>query len=270
MRSLLLICYPGLFVPPLPPPVFLGRFADSFVSKRRAELETFLLRLCRIDAFTESDVYECFMHCNDTEFTTQRNEIDSNPTITNPATATLSLQKIYPKLKDLVIDSETSKFIKLKKNLQNIHEQMKVLDICGAKLHNHFNKISHEIPLYLNALKTLHSNEIKSDLFRDSIHCNDESKNKLPILPKYTLYFMELEKYTNKLKQIFDCVFFTNLSVQHKDIIAYNEIFKQYESNKKFYDRLSKAVEKWEEMEQKNKEKNIELKPNQIKQKEAD
>ena len=54
------------------------------------------------------------------------------------------------------------------------------------------------------------------------------------------------------------------------DVIAFLEIFKQYESNNRFYDKLCKAVEKWEEIEQNNLAKNIELKPNQEKQKEAD
>eukprot|EP01084_Bolivina_argentea_P172383 298608_1 len=270
LRNLLIICYPGLFVPPLPPPVFLGRFADSFIQKRRIELESFLLRLGSISPFIASDIYKCFMNTDNQQFTSRRQELDSNPSTTNPATATLELQKIYPNLKEYTPNTEIKPFRQLQKQLHAINEQMKIVDILGAKIHNYFNNISKDIPLYLNSLKTLYSNEIKSGLFRDQLGDDEKENIDAPILPKYTLFFMQFEKYINKCQQIFDDVFFYNVTIQHKDIMAFNEIFKQYDSNTKFYDRLCKSVDKWQEIEKNNQIKNIELKPNQLKQKEAD
>ena len=288
LRCLLLICYPGLFVPPLPPPVFLGRFADSFIQKRKIDLEKFLLRLQKIQPFTKHDAYQAFMQCDDKEFITRKAEIDANPSITNPATATLALENIYPNLKEYIPNTEEKIFLKYQKRLHTIHEQMKVVDILGAKIHNFMSKISKELPQFLNALKTLYSQEIKSGMFKaddndnkDNDNDNDDNDDdndddddgadlNKPLLPKYSLFFCEFEKYFNKIQQIFDEVFFYNLTFQHKDIIAFLEIFKQYDTNNKWYEKLCKTVEKWQEIEENNFAKNIELKPNQEKQKEAD
>ena len=155
LRNLLLVCYPGLFVPPLPPPVFLGRFDSDFISKRRAALELFLRRIRKIEPFTKHEAYSSFMQCDDNEFLQRKSEIDANPSTTNPATANLALQTIYPSLKEYTPDTELAKFTKLHKHLLNIHEQMKCVDILGSKLYNHFNDISNEMPQFLNALNTL-------------------------------------------------------------------------------------------------------------------
>ena len=242
LRSLLLVCYPGLFVPPLPPPVFLGRFADSFIQKRKIDLEKFLLRLRKIEPFTKHDAYQAFMKSDDQEYLTKKTEIDSNPSTRNPATATLALQNIYPNLKEYIPNTEEKKFKKLQKHLQTIHEQMKVVDILGAKIHNYFSNISKEMPQFLNAIKTLYSQEVKSGMFKDMMatttqtptndnkdnddNDNNEEKdepinNDSPILPKYSLFFCEFEKYLNKVQQIFDQVFFLNLTYQHKGIYIY-------------------------------------------------
>ena len=90
LRNLLLMCYPGLFVPPMPPATFIGRFEDSFIEKRRQKLERFLLRIQKSNAFVDSEVYRCFIECDDTLFVTRKEELDDNPTTTNPATATYS------------------------------------------------------------------------------------------------------------------------------------------------------------------------------------
>eukprot|EP01083_Nonionella_stella_P010641 30265_1 len=271
LRNLLLTCYPGFFVPPLPPAIVWGRFEESFIEKRRHELETFLLRIRNVEPFTKSDIYQCFMSCDDKEFINQKTEIDSNPTTTNPHTALLTLQTVYPTLKDDIPDTEAKHFKRLQKRLQSIHEQMKVLDIRGAKICNYFKNISKELPLYLNALRTLHSHEMKSELFQDSEDTpNEEPHSSAPLLPKYTLFFEQVCEYHHKIADIFDEVFLSNVTVQHKDIIAFLEIFKQYEQNRKFHERLSRAVEKWETLEHMSAEKNIALKPKQAKQKDAD
>ena len=173
LRGLLLVCYPGLFIPPLPLPVFLGRFADSFVSKRRAELEHFLVRLEAMARLAASEMYRCFVD-DDASFALCRAEICANPSATNPATATLALLKIFPQLADADADADdddtvstadAADFERLRESLQSMRNQMKVLDALGGKLGGLLGGIGKELPQYANALSTLRAHELKSGLF---------------------------------------------------------------------------------------------------------
>ena len=155
------------------------------------------------------------------------------------------------------------KFKALRDDLNVLHQQMKVLDVIGAKLNSLFNKIGDEMPQFLNCLNTLYSTEIKSGIFMDR-----ESDSDSPLLPKYTLFFVEFQKYQRKLMSIFKVVFYDRS--QHDDLKAFTEIFSVYDRNQKWHDRLCRAVTKWEEMEQSQRAKQMELKPGQRRQKEAD
>ena len=65
LRGLLLIIFPGLFVAPIPPPQILNRFETSFIAKRQKKLESFLARISTVPAFVDSEVYQCFIECDD-------------------------------------------------------------------------------------------------------------------------------------------------------------------------------------------------------------
>lgn len=139
----------------------------------------------------------------------------------------LALRNLFPSLKPAVaandgIVNDHCAFKALKDDLHVLHQQMKVLDAIGGKVHSLYRKIGDEMPLFLNSLHTLCSTEMKSGIFGDK-----QKNSKSAVLPKYTLFFVEFEKYQRKLMSIFNVVFYQNLVSQHHDLQAFSDIFKQ-------------------------------------------
>eukprot|EP01084_Bolivina_argentea_P087781 158540_1 len=258
LRNTLSASFPGLFIPPLPPANVIGRFEDSFVEERRQDLERFLNRIECIQALSASMAFGMFLSRPETTFFEGRKEVDEMISARSDSDVCAVLCKLFPDLSDLpqlnesVHSSDVPAVVEF---FSKIDAQMTLLNKSAVRLFKHLNFVSSEMLSFESAFEGLYAAESNYPYKATSERLDVQSQLKL------------WAQYQTKQTDAYYDNFFRSLRYEHEDIRALLELFRFHDAKYKKYQKVCRAIDKWNEMEANGK---APLKPSHQRQKSAD
>eukprot|EP00485_Elphidium_margaritaceum_P003784 CAMPEP_0202706204 /NCGR_PEP_ID=MMETSP1385-20130828/18658_1 /ASSEMBLY_ACC=CAM_ASM_000861 /TAXON_ID=933848 /ORGANISM="Elphidium margaritaceum" /LENGTH=439 /DNA_ID=CAMNT_0049364621 /DNA_START=20 /DNA_END=1342 /DNA_ORIENTATION=- len=256
LRSFLCEQFPGLFVSPLPPANAMGRFDDSFVEERRQDLERFLNRLEAVKPFAESTAFKMFLSRPETTFVDGTKEVEEEYRNRGEEDKAHALSTLFPDLDEETLNESVheDEIPKLVEFLGKVDQQMTVLDKSAERLLKHLTFVSKEMDSFSEAFDGLYTAETN--------YPYKATTERADVRPQFKLWSGYQVQQTDSYYENF----FRSLRYEHQDIKALLELFAFHSALYKRYQRVCKAIERWNELDANN----TELKPNQEKQKEFD
>lgn len=101
LRRCLAKCFPGLFIPPLPPKKFFGNLKHNFVEDRCGDLQIFLERLISRHQFmTQSRAFKIFVTKHAEAFSKEKKEVDTIAQYMSVGERLALYRRLFPDLQD--------------------------------------------------------------------------------------------------------------------------------------------------------------------------